>query len=263
MKIRILTGIAIVAIVVPLLLIGGLPYKVFIMAIACMGLWEFLRSQGKKIPLVVEILAYLYTVLLVMYNINDTTFHLDTTIVLSSFIVFLVPTLLYQPSDKYNVNDAFYLMGGVFFLSTAFSLFVLIRNINLYLLIYLFLITVTTDVFAYLVGRYFGKTKLIKDISPKKTWEGSIGGSLFGVFFGSLFYIIFVDPSVNIYYIQIMTLILTIIGQLGDLIFSAIKRYFKIKDFSNLMPGHGGILDRFDSLILVVIAYTMLFITLI
>lgn len=261
MKKRIITGSCLVAIVVPLLLIGGIPYKIFIILLASMGLWEFLHVRNKY-PFIVQAIAYLYIALLVIYNINDISFHLDETIVLSSFIAFLIPAILYQGNNKYTIKDAFYLLGGVLFLGTAFSLFVLIRNIDLNLLIYLFIITVSTDVFAYLVGRFLGKHKLIPVISPKKTWEGAIGGTLFGVTFGTLFYILIVDPSQNVYYVQTMTLILSIIGQLGDLIFSAIKRENKIKDYSNIMPGHGGILDRFDSLILVVLAYTMFFITL-
>ena len=71
-----------------------------------------------------------------------------------------------------------------------------------------------------------------------------------------------VDPGANILTVIFMTLILSIIGQLGDLVFSSIKRYFNIKDFSNIMPGHGGILDRFDSIIFVILGF-MFFITLI
>src|SRR5574344_587093 len=247
MKKRLVTSIFIVAIVVPLLLIGGIPYKIFIMLLACLGLWEFMKARGKY-PFIIQVIAYLFIALLVLYNINDTSFHLDETIVLSSFMAFLIPSILYQSTGKYTINDGFYLLGGVLFLGTAFSLLVLIRNIDLYLLLYLFLIAVATDVFAYLTGKYLGKHKLAPKISPKKTWEGSIGGSLFGVIIGTVFYLLLVNPSENIYYIQMMTLVLSIIGQIGDLVFSAIKRQYSIKDYSNLMPGHGGILDRFDSL---------------
>lgn len=261
MKLRILTSIGIVLIVVPLLLIGGLPYKIFVMALACLGLYEFNKARGKY-PVIIEILAYLYVSLLIVYNINDTIFHLDETIIISSFMTFLIPAILYQPSNKYTIKDAFYLLGGVLFLGTAFSLFVLIRNVNLFLLIYLLIISTATDVFAYLIGRFCGKRPLSPKISPKKTWEGALGGTLFAVIFGTLFYLLVVNPSINIYYVQTMSLILSIIGQLGDLIFSAIKREYGIKDFSNLMPGHGGILDRFDSFLLVVMAYALLYITL-
>lgn len=260
MKKRLITSIFIVAIVVPLLLIGGIPYKIFIMLLACLGLWEFMKARGKY-PFIIQVIAYLFIALLVLYNINDTSFHLDETIVLSSFMAFLIPSILYQSTGKYTINDGFYLLGGVLFLGTAFSLLVLIRNIDLYLLLYLFLIAVATDVFAYLTGKYLGKHKLAPKISPKKTWEGSIGGSLFGVIIGTVFYLLLVNPSENIYYIQMMTLVLSVIGQIGDLVFSAIKRQYSIKDYSNLMPGHGGILDRFDSLIFVILAYTMFFIT--
>ena len=93
-----------------------------------------------------------------------------------------------------------------------------------------------------------GKHKLIPNVSPNKTIEGSLIGTLVSVIFCSLFYLYQVDPAANIIVVILITLILNIFSQLGDLFFSAIKREYGIKDFSNLMPGHGGILDRFDSL---------------
>lgn len=107
-------------------------------------------------------------------------------------------------------------------------------------------------------GKLFGKHKLIEKVSPKKTIEGSIIGSAFGTIIPSIYYIYMVDPGANILTVIFMTLILSIIGQLGDLVFSSIKRYFNIKDFSNIMPGHGGILDRIDSITMVVLAYQII-----
>mgnify|MGYP003308437253 CR=1 FL=1 len=115
------------------------------------------------------------------------------------------------------------------------------------------LITILTDTFAFIVGSLIGKHKLCPAVSPKKSWEGSIAGSLLGTFIASTFYHYMVSP-VTIKIILI-TLLLSVLGQMGDLVFSRIKRDNEIKDFSNIMPGHGGILDRFDSLIFVILAY--------
>jgi phosphatidate cytidylyltransferase len=117
-----------------------------------------------------------------------------------------------------------------------------------------------SDTFAYLTGILIGKTKLIESISPKKTWEGTIGGTVLGVFISSMFYITVIKPDINIYQIIFITTFLSILGQFGDLFFSDIKRYYNKKDFSNLIPGHGGILDRMDSIIFVLLG-VMFFIT--
>ena len=109
-----------------------------------------------------------------------------------------------------------------------------------------------TDTYAYLIGRLIGKHKLLESISPNKTWEGMIAGTVIGTFIATTFYKVVINPEINIILITLVTLFLSILGQYGDLVFSAIKRYFGKKDFSNIMPGHGGILDRFDSIIFVV-----------
>ena len=107
-----------------------------------------------------------------------------------------------------------------------------------------------------------GSHKLLESVSPKKTWEGMIGGTIFGVLISSTFYHVVVDPNLPIYVLLIITTFLSIIGQFGDLVFSAIKRYYNKKDFSNIMPGHGGVLDRLDSIIFVILGF-MFFISII
>ena len=118
------------------------------------------------------------------------------------------------------------------------------------------MITIVTDSYAYFIGRLIGKHKLLEEISPKKTWEGTIGGSIMSTFICTVYYITVINPQISILKIIFTVLFLSIIGQFGDLFFSAIKRLFGIKDFSNIMPGHGGILDRLDSIIFVMLAFT-------
>ena len=178
------------------------------------------------------------------------------------FLTFLIPTVLYHDRSLYSINDAFYLIGGVFFLGFSFSLFTLLRNEGMEILLYLLLISIFTDTFAYFVGMLIGKNKLLEDISPKKTIEGMIGGTVLSVIIASNFYYTVIDSSLPLYIIIFMTTFLSIIGQFGDLVFSAIKRYYGKKDFSNIMPGHGGILDRLDSIIFVALGF-MFFISLI
>ena len=112
-----------------------------------------------------------------------------------------------------------------------------------------------TDTFAYFGGSLFGRNKLIPSISPNKTVEGSICGSLMGTIVGSIFYYFVIGG--NLIEIIIVSFILTILAQVGDLFFSSIKRYYKIKDFSNLIPGHGGVLDRLDSVLFVILGFLL------
>ena len=265
MKKRVISAIVALIIAVPLLLKGGLLFELGVIALSMLALREFLkaREEKKELPVFINFISYIMIVLLVSTGINNTnlTFAIDYRVLSALLMVFLLPTILYHDRSLYSITDAFYLIGGVFFLGISFSLMIIYRNISLLLIIYLFLITIFTDTYAYIMGGLVGRHKLLEVISPNKTWEGVIFGSLFGTLIASVYYVTIINQSSNIVLIVLMTLFLSIIGQFGDLVFSAIKRYFGKKDFSNIMPGHGGILDRFDSIIFVMLGF-MFFITL-
>lgn len=109
-----------------------------------------------------------------------------------------------------------------------------------------------TDIFAYFTGFFFGKHKLIEDVSPKKTIEGSIGGIIFCALSYMLVGIIadsFLECNANIIFLTVSGLFISVIAQIGDLIMSVIKRHYGIKDYGKIFPGHGGMLDRFDSIL--------------
>lgn len=182
---------------------------------------------------------------------------MDYRIIASLIFVYIIPMVLINDSKKYNLNDALFLIGSTIFIGLSFNLLITIRNISLDYIIYIFLIATMTDTFALLTGRKIGKRKLAPDISPNKTIEGSIGGSLIGTIVASTYFYEVIDPTVGIVGIVLVTLVLTILGQIGDLVFSSIKRYYNTKDFSNLIPGHGGILDRLDSIIFIVLGFLL------
>lgn len=259
MKQRIISAIIALLICIPILLKGGIIYALGVYGLSLLGMKEFLdvKQTKKEVPEFINFISYVILTLLVLYNINNTSsiFSIDFRIISGLFLVFLIPAVLYHDRQKYSIVDAFYLIGGTFFLGTSFSLLILIRNISINILIYLFIITIITDTYAYLVGRLIGKHKLLEKISPKKTWEGMIGGTIFGVLTGVVYYNTVIDSSFSIINLILITTFLSIIGQFGDLTFSAIKRYFGTKDFSNIMPGHGGILDRLDSIIFVMLGF--------
>lgn len=259
MKQRVISAIVALLILVPIFLMGGFIYDATIVILSLLGLREFLKVKEtkKELPSFIQFISYIMLSLIVVSGVNsqEMIFSIDFRIISGLLVVFLLPTILYHDRSLYSINDAFYLIGGVFFLGVSFSLLIIIRNISLNYIIYLFLISIMTDTYAYIVGRLIGSHKLLESISPNKTWEGMIAGTFFGVFIPTLYYVTAIDMNANYLFIIIMTLFLSILGQFGDLVFSAIKRYFKTKDFSNIMPGHGGILDRFDSIIFVILGF--------
>lgn len=266
MKKRLPSAIIALALLIPIFLQGGIIYYLAIYILSLIGLYEFLKvkSTKKELPAFIDFISYIVMTLLVLGNTSskEIIYMVDFRVIAGLFLVFLMPTVLYHDKKKYSINDAFYLIGGIFFLGTSFSLLIILRNINLSLIIYLFLITIMTDTYAYITGMLIGKHKLLESISPNKTWEGMIGGTIFGLLISATFYHVVYDPTLSLNIVVLMTLFLSILGQFGDLCFSGIKRYFGVKDFSNVMPGHGGILDRLDSIIFVIIGY-MFFITII
>ena len=266
MKQRLISAVVALALLIPILKVGGTIYNIAILILSIIGLKEFLdiKQLKKELPNFIVFISYMMLSLFVLTNITNTNilFSIDYRIIAGLFLVFTLPTVLYHDRSLYSIVDAFYLIGGIFFIGISFSLMILIRNIGLSTIVYLFLITIITDSYAYLVGKLIGKHKLLEKISPNKTWEGTVGGTLFGTLIGTCFYTTVINSTLPLYVVVFMTLFLSILGQFGDLFFSAIKRYYGKKDFSNIMPGHGGVLDRLDSIIFVVLGF-MFFITII
>lgn len=256
---RIISALVILMVVIPLLIIGGGMFNFGVYLVSIFALREFIKIKDEKkpIPSFIKFISYIMLTLLILTNsqLKDLTFSIDYRVLAALFITYLLPTVLYHDREKYSINDAFYLIGGVLFLGISMSLLILIRDKSLSLLIYLILIAVITDTYAYIIGSLIGKHKMLEVVSPKKSWEGMIGGTLFAVLFGTVFYHLFISQTMPIYVIVIITLFLSILGQFGDLVFSSIKRYFGKKDFSKLIAGHGGILDRLDSVIFVLLGF--------
>ena len=259
MKTRIISAIVALIIVIPILIHGGLLFNLAVYVIGILGLKEFLdvKNKKKEIPTFIKFISYvLLTLIMVLNTSEEITFTMDYRLLAGLFSMLLIPTVLYHDRKRYSINDAFYLIGGIFFIAISMTLFILFRNVRLAILVYLLLVATMTDTFAYFSGRLIGKHKLLEVISPKKTLEGMIGGTVLGTFIATTFYVVVINPNISLPFIILVTLFLSIIGQFGDLIFSAIKRYFKTKDFSNIMPGHGGILDRLDSIIFIMLCFT-------
>lgn len=261
MKTRVLSAIVLLAIFIPLLLMGGLAYSALMLLIALFALHEILniRKTKKEFPFFVELCAYILMAFITFnnYTSRNLSFLMDYRLMSVIMCVFLSPMVFINDSKKYNLNDALFLVASTLFVGLSFNLLILLRNFSLDYVIYLFIIATITDTFAYITGRYIGKNKLAPLISPKKTIEGMLGGTLIGVVAGTLYYTTVINPVTNLGTVIFVTTFLSLIGQLGDLVFSSIKRYYGVKDFSNLIPGHGGILDRLDSIIFIVLGFIL------
>ena len=257
MKKRIISAIVMLIIFIPVLLLGDLYYPILGSILGIMGLWEILNLE-KKVPNYMKVLTYFIGLFLILYNykILDLEYLYSFPIIISITFVYLFSVIINKDFKKYTYKEALWLLVIVFLIGLFFNSFIKIRLLGIYPVLYCFIISAMTDTFAYLGGSMFGKYKLAPDVSPNKTVEGSMIGSILGTIISSVFYY-FVIGNIEIYQLILLSFILTTVGQLGDLFFSSIKRYYKVKDFSNLIPGHGGILDRLDSTLFVILGYLL------
>ena len=261
-----LSSIILFLICIPLLMKGATFFVALILLIGLLCFKELydLRFKEKKLSFLLPVLAYFAVGFLILnnYEQKDLVLTFDYRILTFITLSFLTPLVIIGDNKKYNLLDAFYLIGCVLFIGFAFNLMIILRNHSLMYFIYYIIIAVVTDTFALIGGKLIGRNKFVPHISPNKTVEGFIVGTVMGTFVGMVYFVTAVNPDVSFINLLIVTMTLSIIGELGDLVFSQIKRYYNQKDFSNIIPGHGGFLDLFDSFIFIIIS-VLLFINII
>lgn len=253
MKQRVITAVIALIIFIPILLLGGIYIDVAAGVLACVAISEVYIMRKRIIVspdfVVTTIGAIALAVPNAFYNgwmadhINRLDIYYWCVILLLLWTVF--------SKNKFSFEDAGVSAISMAYIGTGFHYLAAIRNQGSFaLLMFALLIVWITDSGAYIVGRKLGKHKLFPYISPNKTWEGSIGGTIAALIFAAI-YLQFFSIGQNIYLMLFITLFLSISGQLGDLVESAYKRFYKVKDSGKILPGHGGILDRFDSMLVV------------
>lgn len=291
---RIIISVLLVAFCIPTIVLGGyftVGLVLFLLIIITHEICKAPQSIEKRYHFLVYVFSYIMMFLLVfglflkdvIYDLNNNiTFDINLSyqvpeispffFILSCFFFFLEALF----DKKFSLRDAFYFIVMIFTVSFGLQCMIYLRFLpfeklsgeydawfkygnSFFLFIYVIGTSCFTDVFAYLFGIFFGKHKMCPNISPKKTWEGFIGGILFGFLISFAFGMIcsyFNAPLLegvldldHWYLILILSFCLPFIGTFGDLFFSKIKREFNIKDFGTILKSHGGILDRFDSIL--------------
>lgn len=250
MLVRAITGFFFVSFIILATVLGGWYFQVLFGLVTVLTLNEFYTifknvtvkpnlSQG----LIIGTLLYLLS----LYSINQQ----ELNIYLIGLLVLLFPLVGFVELYRKN-KTPFQNMGvtliGLFYVVLPFILINVMRlnSDNYWPVLSIFILTWFSDTFAYLVGRKIGKRKLFERISPNKSWEGFIGGLVFSVLAG-LVIAYFTEDSFVKY--TLYGVIISSFGTLGDLIESMLKRSLKIKDSGTILPGHGGLLDRFDAVI--------------
>jgi phosphatidate cytidylyltransferase len=275
MQKRVITAVVAVAIFLPILIWSNTVVFALAMGVLCaIASAEMLRCVGllRLYPISIPMISLGAVLPVLPYWLERATLeHIGiTALVVASLYLFAVMTFSHGKVTLQNVGNA-YLTG--FYIIAAFCAMSALRYrtaVGEYVYLICFIGAWVTDTFAYFSGYLFGKHKLIPDVSPKKTVEGSIGGTLFCVL-GMLLYGFIIQTisggvvSANYLVLGGSGLVIAVVSQVGDLLMSAIKRTYGIKDYGRLFPGHGGVLDRFDSVmavalvLLVITAYFGLF----
>ncbi len=256
MKTRILTAAVMLAVFLPVLWFSDLiVYPIVMALLAAIGICELLACLGMLRDLVASVPAVLLSAAMpiLAYFAADPLSHLGA-VAASAFLLclYLFGVTVFR-AGTLSYGRLMGVLGGTLYLSVAFSAMVLLRRLpgGEYLFLLPFIGSWVTDTFAYFTGRLFGRHKLAPVISPKKTVEGSLGGILFAVLSFVAFGLIVSGAGRTPSYLALILcgLAVSVVSQIGDLALSAIKREYGIKDYSHLFPGHGGVLDRFDSVI--------------
>ncbi|HRP01869.1 MAG TPA: phosphatidate cytidylyltransferase [Candidatus Kapabacteria bacterium] len=258
--------VAVALIGIPLLLYviysGSIPFFIAIIIISTISLWEFYEIARNKGTQPLTILGLLVNIIsLTLLYLHSINFNI-TQYYLITFLLFIICAFLFQLFRKENnsISNISITIGGLIYINLMFASLYMLREFHLFfgkviefnpmLLVYSFIISIwVCDSAAYFVGSKFGKNKLMPSISPKKSWEGAVAGFIGSVLSMLIFNLI--TNNFSIIHSLVIGVLVGTAGQIGDLSESQIKRDANVKDSSNILPGHGGFLDRFDSIMFV------------
>lgn len=255
MKQRVITAVIALILFIPIVLAGGIWIDLLTCLFAAVGIGEIFIMKKQIIVSWDFVLALLATLTITVPN----AFFKFLPTFLNKYDIFYIFIMLMLVRTVVSKNKETFDDVGVYtlaalYIGTGFHYMAAIRNVNdgygLQILCYVFVVVWATDIGAYMIGKKIGKHKLWPVISPNKTWEGSIGAVICALIFTAV-YVYLVPTGRNNAMMIGLAVVLSILGQIGDLVESAYKRFYGVKDSGRILPGHGGILDRFDSMLFV------------
>lgn len=261
---RIITAIVACGILLPVLIFSetvALPIAIALCAV--IAVYEMLSCIGLKKAYAIGAPLYLFALgfpFLIRY-LEDPARIRQIALASALAVVLYFLSVLTFSHGKYKPSDVGICFMLIFYILAGFNAIMILRDYEIggkYVYLLCFIGAWVTDTFAYFCGMLLGrggKHKLIPDVSPKKTWEGSIGGTVFCILGMLLFGLIVskINDTVQVNYLMLAVggLLVSVVSQIGDLCMSVIKRTYGIKDYGKMFPGHGGMLDRFDSVLAV------------
>lgn len=267
MKVRIITSIVAVLLILPFLYFSDtfmLPVLAGILTVIALG--EMLHCIGMLTRPAVSVPVFLFGAgLLTATRLLGMDRWIRLFFILLYLLIVYLMTAAVFSRGKLQITDAAMVLMTTVYITLGFSSLVLLRDMPFGNYFYLvpMLTAWGSDIFAYFTGYFFGRHKLIPDVSPKKTVEGAIGGVVLGTAFLVLYGFIIgrlTEAEPDYFALVLSGVLLTIVSQCGDLVASLIKRHYQIKDYGKILPGHGGVMDRFDSVIAVSALMLILFI---
>ena len=250
---RTLSGAVFVTLVVGSILLSQLTFLAFFALISGWSVYEFHKLTNQQADININSgLAVSCAVLLFVCSFINASgiWHFPVFSIYGLCLILVVISELYAKKKNPIHNWAYFILGQAF-IALPFSILnyiVFIKDFQPLILLSVFVTIWVNDTGAYLVGVTFGKHRLFERISPKKSWEGFIGGALFALLSGYIFSRFI--PEISLLNWFIFSEIIVIFGTLGDLTESLLKRTLNVKDSGDVIPGHGGLLDRFDSMLL-------------
>lgn len=253
-KTRLLSALVLAPIVIFLAWLGGFWFITLMIVVAGIMYWEWTTITVRAIDIRRDVLAGILLLALIFSLIIMPSI---LPILISFALIILGALVVIVCKEKIGWNIAGLGVASSLALSLIYIRTSSDASHGLYLLIFLCFSVWAADIFAYLVGRTVGGPKLMPKISPKKTWSGFIGGVIGAIVTGSIVAHYFVPDKIIVF--SFIALFVALAAQLGDLIESAIKRHFDVKNSSNLIPGHGGILDRVDGLTLSACVFVVIY----
>jgi phosphatidate cytidylyltransferase len=251
LKQRIITGLIGGAGFLILVYAGGAWYSLLVLLLAVIGHFEFMRMSHLQSTSFAGLLGYALMISMLWPSLAFAAWFNISMPDLLLPVILLLTIYSVLRKNQFHIEHIALTLVGALYIGYGFTYMAAARNLpdGLILTVLVILGIWSTDSGAYFIGKAFGKRKLWPEISPNKTIEGSIGGLVLAVIV-----VMGVNAwcgGVPVSHALMIALVAGIAGQLGDLVESAIKRHFNVKDSGQLIPGHGGVLDRFDSFLLV------------